>query len=592
MKHDSVLLRAVSFGLAATVFGAGLVLLAVRLRHKQIDEVVVHRLAMAGQSSRLVKTAGVRGRILDRAGLPLAVNRLTLNLELNPESFKPARKGETTAGNITAALAALERVVGRPPDVKPNALARHLRISLARPLRVWANLSDEELARYAEHADKHPGFTCVTEYERAYPQGTLAAHLLGRVGREELKAAAGDKKVNYAEKDLAGREGLEYQYDAYLRGMPGEERVRVDARGFADGVEHVKAPSAGYDLTLTLDASLERAVEAELKGCRGACVVLDPRDGAIRALASAPTYNPNACVPVFTQELYDRLTKDAEKPLLNRATSGLYAPGSTFKPVTGLAALRAGWPAKELYLCDGAYRLGGMRIRCARTWGHGELDLPHALRESCNPYFCNLAMKVGLDTLLEAARDFGLGARTGIDFPTDPAGVVPDADWKMSHYNEPWYPGDLAQMGIGQGMLLVTPLQMARVAGAIGTGRLVTPRLNAAVPPESKPLAFDTAALDVVREGMRLVVDGGTGRRAGENVAARVIGKTGTAEVGRGENRRKNTWFIAYATPTAASRVQEPLALALVIENGESGGGTAAPKVAAILRAYYGEAGS
>lgn len=587
MKSDTVLVRVVSCGLLSSVFLAGLMILAVRLHDEQVVAVADHKLEMDSQSRRRVQTAGVRGRIFDRNGVPLAVNRLTLDLELNPEAFKPSRKGETTVGNIKAALESLEAVIGRPPKVTEEDLARHLRISLARPLKVWGDLSEEELARFAEHSREHPGFSCVSEYERAYPQGALAAHLLGRVGREEIKAVSGGQKVNYSDKDLVGREGLELQYDDYLRGMAGEDRVLVDARGFAVGREILKRPCAGCDLTLTLDADIQRAAEAELSGSIGACAVMDPRDGAILALASSPSFDPNECVPVFTQKTYRRLASDPAKPLLNRATAGLYAPGSVFKPVTALAGLRAGWSPDTLHLCDGCYSFSDMRIRCARTWGHGELDLPQALRESCNPYFCNLGMKTGAAALQRAARDLGLGARTGVDFPTDPAGVVPDADWKMSHYRENWYPGDLAQMSIGQGMLLVTPLQMVRVVAAIGSGRLAVPRLNGAVPAEVKGLPFAASALNAVREGMRMVVDGGTGRKAGENVSAKVIGKTGTAEVGRGERRRKNTWFVAYATPTEASRVQAPLAVAMVIENGESGGGTTAPKVASVLRAFY-----
>ena len=587
MKSDDFLVRVVSCGLVTVGFVAGLTILAVRLHAVQVEDVADHRLEMASQSQRRVQTAGLRGRIFDRNGEPLAVNRLTLNIELNPEAFRPAKKKETTAGNIAAALAALEQVIGRPPKTTPAAIDRHLRISLAQPLKVWEDLTETELARFAEHARLHPGFDCVSEYERTYPRGRLAAHLLGRVGREEIRAVTGDQKVNYSDKDLVGREGLELQYDDYLRGMPGEDRVLVDARGFAVGRETLKRPGAGCDLTLTLDVELQQAAESVLDGCVGACVAMDPRDGSVLALASAPTFDPNACVPVFTRETYNRLATDPNKPLLNRATAGLYAPGSTFKPVTALAGLRNGWSPDTIHLCDGTYNFGDMRIRCARTWGHGELDLPHALRESCNPYFCNLGMKTGAAAVQRAAYDLGLGARTGIDFPTDPAGVVPDADWKMSHYRETWYPGDLAQMSIGQDMLLVSPLQMARLVAAVGSGRLATPRLNVSVPAEMKPLPFALPALKAVREGMRLVVDGGTGRKAGDGVEAKVIGKTGTAEVGRGEKRRKNTWFIAYVTPRETSRRQIPLALALVIENGESGGGTAAPKVASVLRAFY-----
>ena len=224
----------------------------------------------------------------------------------------------------------------------------------------------------------------------------------------------------------------------------------------------------------------------------------------------------------------------------------------------------------------------------AAAWGHGELDLRHALMVSCNPFFCNLGLEAGTNALRTVAQTFGLGQRTGIDLGVDAAGVVPDCDWKMRTYHEKWFLGDLAQMSIGQGMLLVSPLQMALVAGAIGTGYRVTPHLKAGLPPVRVPLPFPSAHLDVIREGMRLVVAGeganrGSGWRCGEGLEVEVSGKTGTAEVGRGATRRKNTWFIAYA-PSARPTV----ALAVIIENGESGGSTAAPCANAILRHVFG----
>ena len=213
----------------------------------------------------------------------------------------------------------------------------------------------------------------------------------------------------------------------------------------------------------------------------------------------------------------------------------------------------------------------------------------HALMKSCNPYFCNLGIDIGTNALVRTAHSFGLGAKTGIDFGVDMTGVVPDAAWKMRMYHERWYVADLVQMSIGQGMLLVSPLQMARVAGALGTGALVTPRLKADLPVSLRELPVPGKDLEIVREGMRMVVYGdgesrGTGWRAGEGVPVTVCGKTGTAEVGMGENRRKNVWFIAFApaeNPTVS--------LAIVVENGESGGGTAAPKAGAILRAAFTE---
>ena len=342
----------------------------------------------------------------------------------------------------------------------------------------------------------------------------------------------------------------------------------------------------GPDLTLTLDLGIQRAVERQLSGQRGACVVLDPRSGEILAFASSPTYDLNV---VRRMEKYEAFSADPGKPLLNRASGGAYAPGSTFKPVTALAALSLGFPATEEYGCNGVFELGGMRLHCARRWGHGDLDLKHALMVSCNPFFCNLGLEAGTNALRTVAQAFGLGQRTGIDLGVDAAGVVPDGDWKMRTYHEKWFLGDLAQMSIGQGMLLVSPLQMALVAGAIGTGYRVTPHLKAGLPPVRVPLPFPSAHLDVIREGMRLVVagdggDSGSGWRGGEGVPVAVSGKTGTAEIGRGETKRKNTWIIAFApfdNPT--------IAIAMIVERGESGGKTVAPRVHNVLAGIFGE---
>ena len=324
-----------------------------------------------------------------------------------------------------------------------------------------------------------------------------------------------------------------------------------------------------------------------MKGLKGAFVALDPRTGDILASVSMPGYDLNAFIPFISEEEYAKLRNDPDRPFLDRAMSGLYAPGSTFKPIVALAALASGVSCQFQYNCTGVYEAGGMRLRCASRWGHGELAMTEAIMRSCNPYFCALGVKIGTNEICRASRAFGLGSKTGVDFVSDSAGVVPDADWKMSRYGERWYFGDLVQMSIGQGMLLATPLQMARVAGAIGTGMLVTPRLKIDIPVEKKALPYSREHLEIVREGMRMVVTGngisrGTGFRAGKDVPVSVSGKTGTAEIGRGATRRKNAWFIAYAPSE-----KPEIAVAVVIENAEGGGVDAAPRVAVVLKEFF-----
>ena len=583
MNRDESVVSDLACWAVAAVFVFGLAVLALRLKEVQVEDAADYSYANVRQSVRRVQTDGDRGRIIDRNGVVLADNRKSVSIVCKSAFFQK-RTWEATVDNIEAALSNVAAVVGSPSPLARIDISRHINQTLAMPLAAWRDVGEKELARFCEHDRELPGFSVLETEERVYPQGRLASHLIGYVGRDRGESEAGDEKFNFYLPEMRGRSGLEIYYDSFLRGVSGERKVLVDARGFAIREWTVVEPKRGPDLRISLDARIQRVAEEQLLGCKGACVVLDPRNGDVIAMVSSPGYDPNEFVPRLSAKLYSRYAEDPAKPLLNRASGGAYAPGSTFKPITALAGLKCGFPELVRHECTGVFVFGGMHLRCARRWGHGPLDMRHAIRESCNPYFCNLAADIGTNAVISAARAFGLGEKTGIDLGVDMAGTVPDGEWKMRMYGERWYPGDLPQMAIGQGMLLASPLQMARVAGAIGTGYLVVPRLKLDIPAHREPLAFTKKQLDVVREGMRMVVDGGTGRRGGERVAVAVSGKTGTAEIGRGENRRKNAWFIAFApseAPTAA--------VALIVENGESGGGTAAPRVRNILAAMFGE---
>lgn len=601
MRNDRRIPGDFTCWIVASVYLLGIIVLLVKLAEVQIDSSSDYGYAMARQSTRRVLTDGRRGRILDRNGLVLAGNREALSVVLNAECFQK-RTWSETAQEIRAAIDRTAEMLGRPSAVTDGEIRRHLNQRLARPLVVWRDLDDVTLARFCEHETELEGFSCERDLEREYPFGRLAAHLIGYVGRERGEADEGDEKIDFFEREMHGRAGLEKYYNSFLRGSSGQKTLVVDARGFASEETTVVEAKDGPDLQTTIDAPLQSAVERQLLGLRGACVVMDAASGDVLAMASAPAFDLNKFVPSLPKAVYSRLLDDPSLPLHNRAcsSSGRYAPGSTFKPVTALAGLSCGLPANATYDCSGAFTIGEWRIRCARTWGHGPLNLREALRDSCNAYFCNFGVEAGTNAVMSAARALGLGSKTGIDFLSDDPGLVPDDAWKRANRNgERWYPGDLAQMSIGQGMLLATPLQMARATAAIGTGRLVTPRIKAGLETESSPLPFRQADLETVRAGMRMVVEGrGTGRRGAEGVDAWVIGKTGTAEVGRGERRRKNTWFVAYAescghdaegTPTRLPRPERRISVAMVVEDGESGGGTTAPKVAAVLRHVFGE---
>ena len=590
-RADSPRSGALFCWVVAVVFAAGLAHLAVNLRSVQVMDAADYNYASARQSVRRVQTAGLRGRILDRRGVVLAGNRLSLSIVCLPSYFRE-RTTAKTVESIRRGIEAVGAAIGRPSPLSDGTVSSHVRRTLAMPLVVWREVSERELAVFSEREDEFPGFEIAEAAERVYPCGAIAAHLIGYVGRDRGAAVAGDERFSYFTPEMRGRSGLEAYYDGFLRGVPGEKKVLVDARGFAIREWTVVAARPGPDLATTVDMDIQRTAEEQLRGEKGACAVIDPRNGEVLALASAPGFDPNEFVPWLRPEVYARFADDPAKPFLNRAVAGAYAPGSTFKPVTALAALVSGLDPEARLTCDGTFVCGGMTLRCSSRWGHGDVDLGMALMKSCNPYFCAVGMDAGTNAICSAARAFGLGSKTGLDIDFERGGIVPDGEWKMRTYGERWYPGDLAQMAIGQGMLLATPLQMARVAGAIGTGRLATPHLRADAPAEAVELPFAAEHLEVVRRGMRLVVEGdgdmrGTGWRGGEGLPVSVSGKTGTAEVGVGERRRKNAWFIAYApseNPTTA--------VALVVENADGGGTTAAPKVCEILKAIFGRAGS
>ncbi len=589
MKNSYSFSALISFVLISVVFAMGFLVLLFRLKDVQVDKAAEFRRQMQQQSFRRVQTVGLRGSILDRNGVALAGNRAVVDIVVNPEFFRSKKRGETTSGNLMSAINRLGNKILRKSSIDEKDINRHLSQALARPLKVWGDVSEKELALFYESESDFPGFECVVSSERYYPLGKLAAHVLGRVGRDRQPLDIGDGKMNFVDKELCGRDGIELQYDSFLRGMPGEDRLYVDARGYATSRSTAVEARNGFDLRLTIDAMLQYNAERQFDGCKGAFVAIDPRDGSVRAMVSAPSFDPRKCVPIFPEKLYIQYRDDPSKPLLNRAVAGQYAPGSTFKPLTALAALSVGVSPSFTLECIGYYEIAGMRIRCARTWGHGEIELTHGLKESCNPYFCALGVKAGTNALISVCHEFGLGRKTGIDFPIESKGIVPDASVKERlSPGVRWYSGDVAQTSIGQGLLLVSPLQMALVASALGTGFLPTPRLSEMTDVNIRKLNIPKQHLDYVRKGMRMVVDGGTGRKAGKDIEADIIGKTGTAEIGPRDNRRKNTWFIAYCEPTEKSRVKEPLALAIVVEDGESGGSTAAPKVREILHSFYG----
>jgi penicillin-binding protein 2 len=454
---------------------------------------------------------------------------------------------------------------------------------------------DSIFAAVEEYRAELPGIEVQVEPLRHYPNDSLAAHLLGYAGEisgPELDSLAA---AGYRLGDLIGRTGVERRYEDYLRGRDGVEYVVVNARGQRVSTlkeSGARAPVPGQDLVLTLDLRVQRALEEAMAGVpRGAAVALDPQDGGILALVSRPTFDPNEFSHGLTHARWKELSEGGADPLLDRAIQGVYPPGSTFKIVTMSAALARGVarPDTRLAPCAGGMNYGGRRFACWEHRGHGSLNLVEALQRSCDVYFYQLGLKVGLAGLEQTAKAFGLGARTGVDLPQESRGLVPSA----AYYDRRWGPGRwrsglLLNLAIGQGELLLTPLQLALLAAEVANdGRPLRPHLVRRVGngrsfrparPVQTGLAAGAALWRPVREAMERAVAAGTGTAARVPGVA-VAGKTGTAQNPHGQD---HALFVCYA-PADTARV----AMAFVIENAGHGGSVAAPRAGAALRRLF-----
>ena len=573
--------------LLALVIAAGIAFLAVALYRVQVVRFSDFSRDQVRQSVRRVQVPGPRGRILDRNGVCLAENRASYCIAYYVEELRKRGRWQNTIDAVDADIDRLAAVLGIPRAISKEAVANHVMQSLPMPLLAWRDVEQETLARWAETVEDFPAVDVFVQPERFYPQGILAAHVLGYVGRDRPHPLPG-QKVHFYLPEMIGKEGLERQYNQTLTGTSGGQLIRVDARGYKHAVWEGEPSVAGHDVRLTLDVQVQRALEKALRGWRGAGAVVDPRNGEVLALASSPAYDPNAFVPVMPSGVWKRLNEDAGLPLFNRAVMGRYAPGSTFKPVTAVAALlRNGFDPEETYTCEGAFELGTMRLRCWNTYGHGAVALRKAIEQSCNSFFCHLGYTIGYEAIYAEAHKLGLGQRTGIDLPSETGGLLPTAEWKEKNMRDKWRPGDTCHISIGQGMLLTTPLQMAMLASVFANGgTLYRPHFvrHEGRTAKVREMGWPAAAVGLVREGMRDVAALGTGKRVqvrGVEVAA----KTGTAEVDAGGVRHKNTWVTAFAPfdrPTVA--------VAIMVEDGVSGGLTVAPMVHDVLVSVFGEA--
>jgi penicillin-binding protein 2 len=540
-----------------------------------------------------------RGLIFDRNGLILADNLPSYRLEITPEQVR----------DMQGTLDRLAQLVNiRDVDRKRFENLR-ARTPVFKPVPLRFHLSDEEVARFAINRHKFPGVDIVAGLSRHYPHGPLAAHALGYVGRVDERDLQRIDASNYSGTTHIGKVGIERTYEDVLHGTVGFSQVETKAEGRVLRTLVRTPPVPGENLYLTLDAELQNVAEQAFGDNAGAAVVIDPNNGDVLAFVSKPTYDPNLFVNGIDTETYHALNTDPQRPLFNRALRGQYPPGSTLKPFVGLGGLEQGITSPQAHTyCPGFYQLPG-KDRKYRDWkrsGHGTVDLSSAISQSCDVYFYDLALSMGIDRLYEFLSLFGFGTSTGIDISGELGGLLPSRDWKRGARSEPWFPGETLITGIGQGFVLTTPVQLASATAALARyGHRLKPHIVASTQkyddPELTPLAVETLTdipiedrqhWNEVIDAMREVVHGkhGTARKIGLDIEYEIAGKTGTAQVFGLKEEEKydaeklakklhdHSLFIAFA-PVAEPRI----AIAIVVEHGGSGSAVAAPIARTIL---------
>jgi penicillin-binding protein 2 len=546
----------------------------------------------------------IRGRLLDRTGKVMAENVLSYCLLFDPFE-KEFVSGRANVDDVLGSIAAL---LGPGMISEWNVLVEKGRELPFRAVELMCNMNIQQISLIEEHKSQLPGVRIEARPRRSYPNGELACHLMGYVSevtREELELT---RDGIYQPGDIVGRSGVEEAREIALRGRNGKEYVEVDARGRRvdptpdrPPLPAKVLPSSGMEVVLTVDLELQRVVEASVaEGRSGAVVVLDPRDGAVLAMASRPGFDPNVFSLGLSPREWQRLDTDPLHPLMNRATQALYPPGSTMKILTAGAALEeeVASPGTQQEPCNGAYRFGTRLFHCWRPEGHGTLGMVEAVEVSCDVYFYQLGLRLGVDRLARCAAGLGLTGRTGVDLPGEVSSFYPTTQWYDKTYGRgKWGKGVQLNLAIGQGEILTTPIGLACLAAAVANGGKVCvpyvvaeqvlqwePGHTVPRPGSRKPRALpglSSATIGTLRQAMESVVGGpqGTGKMAAV-AGIRVAGKTGTAQNPHGEDHALFIGFAPVDTPE--------MAFAIVIENAGHGGSVAAPAARKILNHYFG----
>ncbi len=601
---------------------AGLIALTWRLWEVQVVDGPYYTSLLGRRSEIRVRIPPLRGEIRDRNGLLLAENRSSFDIEfylpdmvrayhesygklpmltyqgVEHEMEKMLHEPDIVQIVDTAVIPRL-RELGLPSSYDPEALRRHFRIDAEVPFVFVENADATTVAKFSEHYLGLPGVSVATYPIRHYTYGALAAHVLGYVGEPQNISQLSDaRKFTFYEPNVEGKAQLEQSLDPYLRGSPGARLMDRNVKGVIDKEIGEQPPQTGRQVRLTLDARIQFIAEQALRNVgRGAAVVVDPNNGGILAMASVPSFDPNTFIPSIAADDWKKLIDDPADPLVNRAINA-FPPGSTFKCVTALAGLRQGL-AKTEFTCTGGVTYGNHYFKCWKPSGHGRLDLSDAIKVSCNAFFYQYGNAAGIDAIDTVGSLLGLGQAAPLGLTGEQPGILPGPDWLKEHSPaERWSAAQTANVSIGQGYDLVSPLQLVMAYSAVANGGTVyEPRLveeitdadgnrppDFAAAPRIRALLADAgvspADLDLVRKGFWKVVneDGGTGARA-RLPGGIVAGKTGTAQAQLHGKNDTIAWFVGFA-PYDKPRY----AVCVMVQGGAHGGSVAAPIAASILQ--------
>ncbi|RKY68706.1 MAG: penicillin-binding protein 2 [Candidatus Latescibacterota bacterium] len=581
MMQEGSVKRRYLFGIVVFLFG----ILCIRLFQLQVIRGAYYFGLSEKNRIRVVSVPAPRGLIYDRNGQILVDNRPSYTIAIIPFQL---RNLEKTAEDISLAL-----------DLDKQKVREKLEAYRKRPyeqIRLKRDAGIKAVAVVEENRYELPGVICQVEPRRHYPQGNLAAHILGYVGELSEREFVRLRAKGYLPGETVGKAGVERQYEEFLHGRNGVKYLEVDALGreirelFARRMRH---PQVGHSLYLTIDNRLQGVATEAFGANQGALVAIDPQTGEVLAMVSKPDYDPGLFSGILDPAVWDSLNVSPQHPLFNRAIQSGYPPGSTVKMVAAIAGLELKLVDEQTHFapCTGAFRFGNRYYGCWKEEGHGSLGLIQGIAQSCDVYFYQLGLKVGLENWSQYARTLGLGKKTGIDLPGEARGLIPSADYYDREYGKgKWTQGLLLNLSIGQGEILVTPLQMACYIGAIATGKLARPHLLKKVvtadgdvifspQPDIRDIKVSDSTLSLVRRALLEAVEGekGTGYLARVK-GFHIAGKTGTAQNPHGED---HAWFVAYAPFE-----QPSIAVAAVVEAGGHGATAAAPIVQKVLAAY------